>query len=156
MYEKDPKKNDQSIRSESESGQDPGTDFGPAAPPSGPAAPPPPPAENPLPGGPPPPPALPADAVAQASEKKVIAGVLALILGGLGIHKFYLGYTNEGIIMLLVTVVGGGFGSALTCGLLAPLVMVMPIFGLIEGIMYLTKSDEDFAATYIVGRKAWF
>lgn len=147
MYEKDPKKRDQSAHPGP--ALDVGSQSGPPAPPA---------ADDPSAGGPPPPPAppVPADAVAQASEKKVIAGVLALLLGGLGIHKFYLGYTNEGLVMLLVTVVGGGVGSAVTCGLLAPVVMVMPIFGMIEGIIYLTKSDQDFVATYITGRKAWF
>ena len=148
MYEKDPKKRDESAA------PGPGLDAGSSPP----ATPPPPSGGGPYapPTGPPPAPSAPPDAVAQAAEKKVIAGVLALILGGLGIHKFYLGYTNEGLIMLLVTVLGGGLGSFVTCGLLAPLIVVMPIFGVIEGIIYLTKSDPEFAATYITGRKAWF
>ena len=37
------------------------------------------------------------------AEKKVVAGVLAILLGGLGIHKFYLGYTTAGIIMIVVS-----------------------------------------------------
>ena len=149
MYEKDPKKRDESALPEPEPVVNSGAGAAAAAACRGTAL-----LMRRLRRHPPPP--VPPDAVAQASEKKVIAGVLALILGGLGIHKFYLGYTNEGLIMLLVTVVGGGVGSAVTCGLLAPVVMVMPIFGLIEGIIYLTKSDQEFAATYIVGRKAWF
>ncbi len=84
------------------------------------------------------------------------AGLLGILIGGLGIHKFYLGYQQEGVIMLLVTVLGGGVGTMLTCGLLAPVFMVMPIIGMIEGILYLTKSDEEFANTYLVGRKPWF
>ena len=79
------------------------------------------------------------------AEKKIVAGILGILLGALGIHKFVLGYTKEGIIMLLV--------SVLTLGLLA---WVMGIIGLIEGIMYLTKSDEDFVATYVAGKKGWF
>lgn len=89
-------------------------------------------------------------------NKKMVAGLLGILLGGLGVHKFYLGYQQEGIIMLLVTVVGGGVGSAITCGLAAPVIIVMPIIGLIEGILYLTKSDQEFAATYVTGRKPWF
>jgi hypothetical protein len=53
------------------------------------------------------------------SNKKILAGVLAILLGALGIHKFILGYNKEGII-------------------------------------YLTKSDEEFYNTYQVGKKAWF
>ncbi len=79
------------------------------------------------------------------AEKKVVAGILGILLGALGIHKFMLGYTKEGVIMLLV--------SLLTLGLLA---WIMAIIGLIEGIIYLTKSDEDFVATYVTGRKGWF
>jgi len=75
------------------------------------------------------------------AEKKVVAGILAILLGSLGVHKFYLGYTKEGIIQLVI--------SLGTCGLLG-------ILGLIEGIIYLTKSDEEFVATYVTGRKGWF
>lgn len=79
------------------------------------------------------------------SGKKVAAGICGILLGALGIHKFVLGYNTEGLIMLLV--------SLLTCGLVAP---VMGIIGLIEGIIYLTKTDEEFYSTYIAGKKGWF
>ncbi len=79
------------------------------------------------------------------ADKKVVGGILAIILGGLGIHKFMLGYQKEGLIMLLV--------SILSCGMLYP---VVHIIGIVEGIMYLTKSDEDFVMTYIYGKKGWF
>lgn len=86
---------------------------------------------------------------ASGENKKVLAGVLAILLGALGIHKFILGYSKEGIIMLVVTLVIGGF----TCGIGVGL---MGIVGLIEGIIYLTKSDEEFYNTYQVGKKPWF
>jgi TM2 domain-containing membrane protein YozV len=76
---------------------------------------------------------------------KVLAGILGILLGALGIHKFVLGYTTEGIIMACV--------SVLSCGILSP---VMGIIGLIEGIIYLTKSDDDFANTYLRNKKGWF
>ena len=82
-------------------------------------------------------------------NKKMLAGILAILLGALGIHKFILGYQKEGIIMLAVTLVIGFF----TCGIGASL---MGILGLIEGIIYLTKSDEEFYNTYQVGKKPWF
>lgn len=84
------------------------------------------------------------------------AGLFGILLGGLGIHKFYLGYQQEGIIMILVTILGGGVGTFVSCGLLAPVLVVMPIIGMIEGILYLTKSDQEFADTYLTGRKPWF
>jgi TM2 domain-containing membrane protein YozV len=79
------------------------------------------------------------------SEQKLVAGLLGILLNGLGVHKFYLGYQKEGLIMLLV--------SVLTCGIGA---IVMSPIGLIEGILYLTKSDEEFERTYLTGRKGWF
>ncbi|AHB87556.1 TM2 domain containing protein [Thermosynechococcus sp. NK55a] len=79
------------------------------------------------------------------SGKKLAAGICGILLGTLGIHKFVLGYNTEGLIMLLV--------SLLTCGLAAP---VMGIIGLIEGIMYLSKSDQEFYNTYIAAKKGWF
>jgi TM2 domain-containing membrane protein YozV len=79
------------------------------------------------------------------ADKKIAAGICGILLGALGIHKFILGYTKEGIIMLLVTV--------LTLGIAG---FIMGLIGLIEGILYLTKSDEDFVATYVTGKKGWF
>ncbi|MGE5193205.1 MAG: TM2 domain-containing protein [Deltaproteobacteria bacterium] len=72
-------------------------------------------------------------------SKRVLCGVLAILLGGFGVHKFVLGQTTAGIIMLLIACTG-----------------ISSIIGLIEGIIYLTKSDADFIQTYQVGQKAWF
>lgn len=88
----------------------------------------------------PPPVNLPARA-----SNKIAAGVCGILLGSLGVHKFILGYTGTGIIMLLVTL--------LTCGMGG---LVMHVIGLIEGIIYLTKSDEEFVRLYVDGRKEWF
>ena len=79
------------------------------------------------------------------AEKKLAAGICGILLGALGIHKFILGYTTEAIIMLLI--------SVLSCGFLA---WAMGIVGIIEGIMYLTKSDEEFVETYVKNKKGWF
>ncbi len=86
---------------------------------------------------------------ASGDNKKILAGVLGILLGSLGVHKFILGYNKEGIIMLAVTIVLGFF----TCGIGASL---MGILGLIEGIIYITKTDEEFYNTYQVGQKPWF
>ncbi len=77
--------------------------------------------------------------------KKIAAGICGILLGALGVHKFILGRTVPGIIMLLVSVLTLGFLSWL-----------MAIIGIIEGIIYLTKTDEDFYNTYVVGKKNWF
>ena len=79
------------------------------------------------------------------ADKKIAAGICGILLGALGVHKFILGYTKEGVIMLLITILTFGFGG-----------FIMGIIGLIEGILYLTKSDADFVATYVVGKKGWF
>lgn len=78
-------------------------------------------------------------------QRKLIAGLVGIFVGYLGVHKFFLGYNKEGLIMLLVTLLTCGAGGA-----------VMSVIGLIEGIIYLTKSDEEFEATYITGKKPWF
>ena len=86
---------------------------------------------------------------ATGDNKKVLAGILAILLGGFGIHKFVLGYTKEGVILLAATIIIGIFSF----GLLSFLVWA---FTLIEGVIYLTKSDEEFYNTYQVGKKPWF
>ncbi len=105
---------------------------------------------------PPPPPAAPsapqpgyapptAPPPATGDKSKIVAGVLGILLGWLGIHKFYLGYVKEGLILAGVTLIT--FGT---------LSWVSSLVGLVEGIIYLTKTDEEFRNTYVVGRKPWF
>ena len=81
-------------------------------------------------------------------KNKLVAGLLALLLGTLGIHKFYLGLNQQGIIMIVCTLAG-----SLLCGL-GPI--VMGIISIIEGIMYLTQTDQGFYEIYEVGKKPWF
>ena len=81
----------------------------------------------------------------EASNKKLAAGLLAIFLGSFGVHKFVLGYNTAGLIMLLVTV--------LTCGIAG---FVMGVIGIIEGIIYLTKSPEEFESIYLQNSKEWF
>jgi len=88
------------------------------------------------------------DLVKKENNKKIIAGVLAILFGSLGAHKFILGYNKEGLIMLVLTVLGSfllGMGG-----------LLMAAIGFIEGIIYLTKSDEDFYNTYQKNKKPWF
>jgi TM2 domain-containing membrane protein YozV len=78
----------------------------------------------------------------EVGQKKMIAGILGILLGSLGIHKFYLGMTTPGIIQIVITLVTCGAGG---------------IVGMIEGILYLTKSDEDFERLYMgPEKKQWF
>ncbi|MFD0051803.1 TM2 domain-containing protein [Actinomycetes bacterium NPDC127524] len=64
-------------------------------------------------------------------KNKVAAGVLGILLGNFGVHKFYLGKIGMGILYLVFCWTG-----------------IPGIIGLIEGIIYLCKSDEEFNAQY--------
>lgn len=82
------------------------------------------------------------------NDKRIVAGVLALFVGFLGVHKFYLGYTKQGIIMLFAFMFGW-------------LLLGIPTFAVIataiaEGIIYLTKSNAEFNQIYIENKKPWF
>ena len=87
--------------------------------------------------------------VTEVSNKQLAAGLLGIFFGALGLHKFVLGYTASGVIMLVCTLAGG----AVTCGISS---FVMGILGIIEGIIYLTKSPENFKEIYIDSSREWF
>ena len=76
-----------------------------------------------------------------ADSKRVLAGVLGIVLGGLAIHRFVLGDTKGGLIRIGITLITCGMGG---------------LIGLVEGIIYLTKSDAEFHRLYIVEKKGWF
>ena len=69
--------------------------------------------------------------VPTASKSKVAAGLLAILLGDFGIHKFYLGQVGLGILYLLF------------CWTFIP-----GLVGLVEGIIYLTTNDNEWARRY--------
>lgn len=85
------------------------------------------------------------NAIPNQESKRVVSGILGILLGCLGIHKFILGYNKEGIILLGISIITCGIGTGLT-----------GLIGLIEGIIYLTKSDEEFLYTYQLNKKPWF
>lgn len=83
------------------------------------------------------------------TKDHVAAGLLGIFLGTFGIHKFYLGYSTAGLIMLGVAILGG----LLSLGLAT---MVVWLIGLIEGIIYLVKSQGEFEQAYVFGKREWF
>lgn len=86
-------------------------------------------------------------------NKKVLAGILGIFFGGIGVHKFILGYNTEGFILLGITLVS----IPLMCIIIGVFTIYIPVLiGLIEGIIYLTKSDEEFYHMYQLNKKAWF
>ena len=99
-------------------------------------------------------PQQPAAHLSEANNKKMAAGLCAILLGGLGIHKFILGYNTAGWIYVGVLI-----GGIMTSCILPFIIISAPVMGMIsfiEGIMYLTKTDEEFYHTYIVNRREWF
>lgn len=85
----------------------------------------------------------------EISTKKLAVGLTGIFLGYLGVHKFVLGYTGPAVIMLVFSL---GVG-VMTCGATS---FVVGVIGLIEGIIYLTKTNEEFKNEYLDGRKEWF
>ncbi|MGN1273798.1 MAG: NINE protein [Thermoguttaceae bacterium] len=81
------------------------------------------------------------------AKDKTTAGLLALFLGAIGIHQFYLGNSTSGILRIVIFTVGA---------LVAIGPFITSIIALIEGIKYLTMSDEDFEETYVQNKRAWF
>lgn len=74
---------------------------------------------------------------------RIVVGVMAILFGALGVHKFILGRTGQGVAMLL---------ASCTFVLMFP----MALLGLVEGIIYLTRTDADFHRIYVQGRRGWF
>ncbi len=90
---------------------------------------------------------------AGSKEKdKTAAGLLAIFLGGWGVHKFYLGFTGPGLVYLLTNTIG----LAITWILLFIPNIALGVIALVEGIIYLTKSDEEFEQLYVIQKKQWF
>lgn len=83
------------------------------------------------------------------TKSHIVAGLLAIFLGVFGVHKFYLGYNTAGFVMLAASILG----SLLTLGIAAAVIQVI---SLIEGVMYLAKSQDAFDEVYVHGAREWF
>lgn len=94
-------------------------------------------------------PQQPVQPIPVATKSRTTAGVLGILLGGLGIHKFYLGYSTAGLVMLLISLVAGIFSFGIAS-------CVIWVIGIIEGIIYLTKTDQQFYDEYVRSTKEWF
>jgi TM2 domain-containing membrane protein YozV len=89
------------------------------------------------------------------SGKKIAAGICGILIGTFGVHKFIVGLTSGAVTMLVISlccIVLAPF----TCGATVIALPVMHIIGLIEGIIYLTKSDAEFYQTYMIQKRQWF
>ncbi|WP_407638030.1 NINE protein [Bacillus andreraoultii] len=76
--------------------------------------------------------------VNQYTKNKMITGILAILLGGIGLHKFYLGKWGQGFIYLIF------FWT-----------YIPAIIGFVEGIIYLLSSDESFARKHDKGFRTY-
>ncbi len=74
-------------------------------------------------------------------DTKLAAGIWGILFGWLGVHKFILGYTKEGIIQVVMGLVT---------------FEIAWLISIVEGIIYLTKSDEEFYNAYIANKRPWF
>jgi len=81
-------------------------------------------------------------------RSRIAAAVLAFFFGWFGVHKFYIGKFGAGLVMLLVATFGLLLGAIPTA--------IMGVIALIEFVIYVAISDEQFDATYVRGGKAWF
>ena len=84
--------------------------------------------------------------ISDLKSKRLSAGLCAILLGGFGVHKFILGYNQQGYIYLGAFIVTFCFGGFLLISLLA----------LVEGIIYLTMPIDQFKRTYVDNKKEWF
>lgn len=78
----------------------------------------------------------------------IAAGILAIFFGVLGIHKFYMGFANTGFLVLAITIIG----SLLTFGTAA---LIMQLIAIVEGIVYLMKTQSQFEQDYVIGKRKW-
>lgn len=78
-----------------------------------------------------------------------VTGVLAILMGPFGVHKFILGRNKTALATLTISLVGGYLTGWLTT-------IAMAVVGLTEGVIYLTKTPHDFKSLYIDSQKSWF
>lgn len=73
-----------------------------------------------------------------SGKSRGVAGLLALILGGIGLHYFYMGKTNAGVLFLLVAI--------LSCGAFG---VVTHVISIIQGVLFFTSSQEEFESRWV-------
>ena len=73
-----------------------------------------------------------------SGKSRGIAGLLAILMGWCGLHYFYIGKTNAGILFLIVAI--------LSCGILAT---VTTIVSIIQGVLFFTSTQEEFEQKWV-------
>jgi TM2 domain-containing membrane protein YozV len=95
---------------------------------------------------------LPSSNLNEAQKDKVIAGLLGIVCGGIGLHRFYLGQSEAGFIYL------GAFCGliligSVSSGFLMPFAFAPHLLGIFDGILYLVATDEEFKQKYLGNQK---
>ena len=83
------------------------------------------------------------------TKDHVAAGLFAIFLGVFGVHKFYLGYNNAGFVMMAISIIGSIFTFGIAAG-------VVEVIAIIEGVMYLMRSQTEFDEQYVLSKREWF
>ena len=78
-----------------------------------------------------------------------VAGILAVVLGAFGMHKFYLGYHEQGFLLLLATIAVGSVSFGLA-------ILAIWMVAFVEGVNYFTLSQAEFEKVYVEGTHNWF
>ena len=73
-----------------------------------------------------------------SGKSRGVAAILALFFGAIGLHYFYIGKTNAGILFLVA--------SILSCGALA---VVTQIVSFVQGILFLVSTQEEFEMRWV-------
>ena len=73
-----------------------------------------------------------------SGKSRGVAGLLALFLGGLGLHYFYMNKTNAGVVFLLITL--------LSCGVLG---IVTQIISIIQAVLFFTSTQQEFEQKWV-------
>lgn len=73
-----------------------------------------------------------------SGKSRGVAALLAILLGALGIHYFYIGKSTAGIVFLLAGII--------SCGILAA---VTSIIAIVQGVLFLTVSQEEFERRWV-------
>jgi hypothetical protein len=90
----------------------------------------------------------------KGGKQRTTAGLLAILLGWTGVHKFYLGRSIPGAILAISFWIGACCGAFLLFpGILCLATLVI---GVVEGVIILGKTDEEFEREYVQGEKEWF
>ena len=89
-------------------------------------------------------------------KSKIVAGLMALFLGIFGVHKFYLGFTLPGMIYGMCSWIFWVLAGATEEPIFLLPMFIIGIFSLVDAVIYLSRTDEDFQRIYVEDKKQWF